>query len=148
MPFDCTPLLDLPLPQREDVVVKIDSTTTLRVRPIPPWHVSRRVDGNESALAVLVRARQLLADERCWCQGAFARTWLNLPVPSRFALARRYCALGAIMRAGRELGLPTIDAQKALEWQTVISVADWNDDRLRTHGDVLAAFDATIVALA
>jgi hypothetical protein len=72
---------------------------------------------------------------------------LDIPVPPRSGLARRYCALGAIIQAGRELNLPTKEAHNALEWQTVISVADWNDNRLRTHADVMAAFDAAIAEL-
>jgi hypothetical protein len=51
------------------------------------------------------------------------------------------------MRAGREVGLPTQDACIALEWQTACRVEDWNDDRSRTHADVIAAFDASIGAL-
>jgi hypothetical protein len=98
-------------------------------------------------MAVLARARTLLSDEWRWCQGSFARGWFDVPVPPRSALARRYCALGAIMRAGRELGAPTEQASKALEWQTVFSVADWNDHRLRTHAEVISAFDAAIAQL-
>jgi len=55
-------------------------------------------------------------------------------------LRPRFCAIGAIMRAGRELGLPTKDACIAL-------VEDWNDDPARTHAEVIATFDAAVVAL-
>jgi hypothetical protein len=55
--------------------------------------------------------------------------------------------MGAIRRAGRELGLPTRNAFHALEWQTVRPILDWNDDRHRTHAQVVTAFDAAIVAL-
>ena len=51
------------------------------------------------------------------------------------------------MRAGRKLGLLIKGARNALEWQTVRPIPDWNDDRWRTHGDVIAAFDAAIAAL-
>ena len=51
------------------------------------------------------------------------------------------------MRAGRELRLPADDASKALEWQTVRPVPDWNDDKVRTHAEVIAAFDAAIATL-
>ena len=51
------------------------------------------------------------------------------------------------MRAGRELGLPVKEASKALEWQTVRPVPDWNDDARRTHADVIATFDSAIAAL-
>jgi len=66
-------------------------------------------------------------------------------VGSRYA--RRFCALGAIKRAGRELGLPVNEASRALEWQTVRPVPDWNDDKVRTHAEVIAAFGAAIATL-
>ena len=43
--------------------------------------------------------------------------------------------------------MPINHAHRALEWQTVRPVQDWNDDPVRTHSDVLAAFDAAIVTL-
>jgi hypothetical protein len=89
----------------------------------------------------------LIADEQRWCKRAFARGWFDIPVPVHSSFARRYCAMGAIRRAGHELGLPTRNACHALEWQTIRPVPDWNDDPCRTHADVVAAFDATIVAL-
>jgi hypothetical protein len=95
----------------------------------------------------LAEARELLSDEQRWCKRSFARTWLGIPVPTRSGLARRYCALGAIMRVGRKLGLPVNDAHRALEWQTVRPIPDWNDEPRRTHGEVIAAFDAAIAAL-
>jgi hypothetical protein len=116
-------------------------------RPIPAWHASRRPECIGNTLAVLVRARALLADERRWCGGSFARGRLEIPVPVGSVFARRYCAWGAIMRAGREFGLPVEDARNALEWQTIRPVANWNDDPWRTHADVIAAFDGAIAAI-
>jgi len=69
------------------------------------------------------------------------------PGTAPIGIGPAYCALGAIMRAGRELEAPTEAACKALEWQTVISVADWNDHRLRIHAEVISAFDAAIAQL-
>lgn len=116
-------------------------------RPIPGWHRCRRPESLGDTLAVLARARLLLKDERRWCRGSFARGWRDIPVPAGSTLARRYCALGAIMRAGRELALPVEEACLALEWQTGRPVQDWNDDSCRNHADVIAAFDAAIAAL-
>jgi hypothetical protein len=93
------------------------------------------------------RARDLIVDERQWCKRAFARGWFDIPVPVHSSFARRYCAMGAIRRAGWELGLPTKEAGKALEWQMARPVMDWNDDPCRTQADVVAAFDAAITAL-
>jgi hypothetical protein len=70
-----------------------------------------------------------------------------VPVPIHSRFARRFCAIGAIYRAGRDLGLPVDGACSALEWQTVRTIPYWNDGRRRTHAEVIAAFDAAIVAL-
>jgi len=152
MPFDCAPSIDAPDPStvgKGDLrnLVGASPIGAVRTRPIPSWHISRHLECRAEAMAVLARARALLSDEQRWCQGSFARGWFDVPVPPRSALARRYCALGAIMRAGRELGAPTEAACKALERQTVISVADWNDHRLRIHAEVISAFDAAIAQL-
>jgi hypothetical protein len=154
MPFDCTPVLDLPKQspslagEAVEIAVEIRTSKPIPVRPVSPWYVSRRPEQVEATAAVLVRARGLITDERRWCKRAFARAWLDIPVPVQSVFARRFCATGAIKRASRELGLSAKDANNALEWQTVRPIPDWNDDPLRTHGEVVAAFDAAIVALA
>jgi hypothetical protein len=146
MPFDCTPIIDTPnrLPAARAIPWTAEP---ISARPIPNWHVSRQSERLDDAVAVLTKARELLAAEQRWCKRSFARTWLDIPVPAPSALARRYCALGAIMRAGRKLGLPVKEARRALEWQTVRPIPDWNDDPRRMHGEVIAAFDAAIAAL-
>jgi hypothetical protein len=124
MPFDCTPVIDSP-------------------KQVCP--AARR--GPNTAVAVLTRARDLISEEQRWCKRAFAVTWLDIPVTTGSRYARRFCALGAIKRAGHELGLPVNEASRALEWQTVRPVPDWNDDKVRTHAEVVAAFDAAIITL-
>jgi hypothetical protein len=152
MPFDCSPTIESPKQSHVDASnvpdLGIDRRSDpFNVRPIPAWHATRRPESIGTSLAVLGLARQLITDERRWCQGAFARTWLSAPVPTHWVLARRFCALGAIRRAGRELQLRTPEACMALEWQTVRPIHDWNDDPKRTHADVIAAFDRTITVL-
>jgi hypothetical protein len=154
MPFDCTPVIDPPkqIPNTAvdalGISVITRSTGPVRPRPIPPWYVNGQAESVDAAVAVLSRARELISDERRWCKRAFAFTWLDIPVPVGSRYARRFCALGAIIRAGRELGLPVDDASRALEWQTVRPVIGWNDDKVRTHAEVVAAFNAAIDALA
>jgi hypothetical protein len=154
MPFDCTPILDVPkqLAPLSSDAVEIGSITRtvkpIRVRPIPHWYVSRQPEAIGAAVAVLVRARDLIADNQHWCKRSSARGWLDIPVPVQSAFARRFCAIGAIQRAARELGLPFDEASAALEWQTVRPIPAWNDDPQRTHAEVVAAFDAAIIALA
>jgi hypothetical protein len=150
MPFDCTPASDMP--KRSLDVGPLNEFLTMpsvpaKTRAIQTWYVSREPECVDAAVAVLVRARELISDERRWFKRAFAVTWLGLPVHAGSRFARRFCALGAIKRAGRELRLPVDYASRVLEWQTVVPVADWNDDQRRTHAEVVAAFDAAVVAL-
>jgi len=154
MPFDCTPVLDdlsKPSPAIGDDAAETRTVARtagpIRVRPIPAWYVNGQAERVEAAIAVLARARDLIADEPGWCKRALARGWLDIPAPVQSAFARRFCAIGAIQRAAKELGLPFKDAGGALEWQTARPIPDWNDDPRRTHADVVAAFDAAIVAL-
>lgn len=153
MPFDCTPIIEPPKkssPAAEAFGISAHpaSISAIRSRPIPTWYVSSRQPGSiEAAVAVLARARELIADERDWCKRAFAVAWLDIPVSTGSRYARRFCALGAIKRAARELRLPADAAQAALERQTGDSAPDWNDDKTRTHSEVVAAFDSAIATL-
>ena len=150
MPFDCTPVITKPIPTAAVGAFGTDGllpSAGVKSRPIPPWYVDRQAESVDAAVAVLSRARDLISDERRWCKRAFAFTWLDIPVPVGSRYARRFCALGGIIRAGRELGLPVDAASKALEWQTERPIIDWNDDKVRTHAEVVAAFDASIDAL-
>jgi hypothetical protein len=149
MPFDCTPVIDS-LKQVSPAAIDtpgirgLSPSVPLRSRASPTWFVSRQQRGTNTAVAVLTRARDLISEERRWCQRAFAVTWLDIPVTAGSRYARRFCALGAIKRAARELRLPADGAQAALERQTRDAVPDWNDDKTRTHSEVVAAFDAAI----
>jgi hypothetical protein len=152
MPFDCTPITDAPkqVPPLEGHVITFGTrpdTELIIARPIPAWHSSRRPEYISDALAVLARARELIADEPRWCRRSFARSWFNIPVPVQSGAARRFCAIGAIMHAGRKLGLRVEEARNVLEWQIARPIEQWNDDPLRTHPEVIAAFDAAIAAL-
>ena len=119
MPFDGTPAIEKQVPSAADASfgIGINSGLPQRASPraIPPWYVSRRPECVGAAVAVLSRARELISDERRWCKRAFAVAWLDIPVHAGSRFARRYCALGAIKRAGRELGLPVDDANSALD---------------------------------
>src|SRR5437762_4871049 len=125
MPFDGNPVADAPkrlYAVGSDLLhfgtTPMPPAYTATSRPIPAWHSSRRPEHVGDAIAVLARARELIADERRWCRRSFARSWFNVPVPVQSAAARRYCARGALMHADRKLGLPVVQARNALEWQT------------------------------
>jgi len=150
MPFDCTPVIDPPKQLSviggngvERRILRFAPPT--RSGPIPDWYMRR--GAVETATAVLTRARETISNERRWCKGTLARGWLDVPVPVHSRFARRFCAIGAIERAGRVLGLPVEDACNALEWQTIRTIPYWNDARRRTHAEVVAAFDAAIARL-
>jgi hypothetical protein len=152
MPFDCTPIIEArQLPALDGPVItfgtSVPDTELIVARPIPAWHSSRRPEYISDALAVLARARELIADEDRWCRRSFARSWLNIPVPVQSVAARRFCAMGAIMHAGRKLGVRVEEARNVLEWQIARPIEQWNDDPVRTHAEVVAAFDGAIAAL-
>ena len=132
MPFDCMPAFD----NR-----KLD-----KVAPLPTWQPNRGPESVDRTMAVLIRARRLIMEERRWCQGAFAR-WGAIAVPMYSIFARRFCAIGAVMRAGRELMLGSESACMALQSRTGRPVEDRNDDPKRAHAEVVALFDAAIVSL-
>ena len=151
MPFDCTPVIDPPkqfsLIAGSGVEVRFVSITapTTTHNPTRYWYMGR--EAVATAAAVLTKARDLISDERRWCKGTLARGWFDVPVPVQSRFARRFCAMGAIERAGRELGFPTENACSALEWQTIRTIPYWNDARRRTHAEIVAALDAAIATL-
>ena len=151
MPFDCTPVIDPPkqfsaaVTSNDAEVPILRFTASTKSSSIPDWYMTRQ--SIDTSIAVLIRARALIGDERRWCKGTLARGWLDLPVAVQSRFARRFCAIGAIDRAGRELGFSTEGACRALECQTIRSIPSWNDARRRTHAEVVAAFDAAITTL-
>jgi hypothetical protein len=149
MPFDCTPIVDTigntDLLARRGAEEMDGVSTRLAV---PPRPVGRRSSFGWDIVAVLVRARQFIAQEQHWCKGAFSRGWFHVPVRAQSQAARRFCAHGAILRAARELRLPINGPLEALEARTGgPSLQDWNDNPRRTHAEVLGMFDAAIKAL-
>src|SRR5438105_3663453 len=84
MPFDCAPVVDEPKQGATTAVEALgtniiaSSAGAVTPRPILPWYMSRRAEGVDAAVAVLVRARKLISDERHWCKRAFAFTWLDI----------------------------------------------------------------------
>jgi hypothetical protein len=153
MPFDATPVSERPrrllaldpsllafgtMPQTPDAA---------GFRPLPAWHSARDPERVGETIGVLARARALIADERRWCRRSFARGWGGIPVSAKSTIAQRFCALGAIMRAAHELGLPAENARTALEWQTGRPIQDWNDDPARRHAEIVAKFDGATAAV-
>jgi len=117
MPFDSMPIIEAPKRPFTvdgatfDLGFSRPTTGGLKARPIPRWHSSLHAERIDSTLTVLTRARELIRDERRWCRRTYARGWRGLPVPVQSSAAHRFCAVGALLRAGRELGLPVEDAK-------------------------------------
>lgn len=150
MPFDCAPIIENKRATIGEAALvsgrAFGNTEPIKVRPMRSSPSKRGGNGVNSIVAVLVRARALIEDERRWCQGSFARCY-RFAVPFSSMFARRFCAIGAVMRASRQLMLRAEDACMALQSGIGRAVEDWNDDPKRTHAEVLALFDATILGL-
>lgn len=80
---------------------------------------------------------------RGWVQDYYARDRGGRAVPAFDEAACSWCLMGALMRAGMEVGdwkLETLDG-------TRLSTHFWNDDLARTQTEVLACIDNSIAAL-
>lgn len=97
-----------------------------------------------SVVAELRAARALIDSPEKWTQGAFARRADSEHACSiRDVGATRFCAAGAVVRAGGGG-----DATAALREATghFGGLYAWNDAPERTHAEVLAVFDRAIAA--
>src|SRR4051794_23847997 len=110
MPLDGTSTLDAPkrspLPSAGlGFGISNRAVEPVRPRPLPACFSSRCPENLSSLVAILSRARALLADEHHWCRGSLVEGRRNIRAQGSPVAVRRYCALGAIMQAGCELGL-------------------------------------------
>lgn len=86
----------------------------------------------------LTKARNLI--RKGWCQGAGARTKNNSNTDVLAKNAVKFCASGAMRRAGLH--------GRDYKWVgPTFNIEVWNDSFLRTHAQVLAMFDNSIKAL-
>lgn len=95
---------------------------------------------------ILADARKLIEVPDSWQQNAFFDGEYRQP-------GCRYCALGAIhaARGDRSIAEPSwntessvlADVIDATSWS---EISEWNDQKGRTHAEVLAAFDKAIEA--
>lgn len=109
---------------------------------------------------ILIRARDLIANEECWTQHEYALSAEGGPVKPNSPSAVKFCSLGALAHAGR---VPMEDfeeyisffgtnwgiARKALEDVAVAlgyqSIVDLNDQA--DHATVISAFNIAIARL-
>lgn len=101
-------------------------------------------------IEVLQKARELIANPSRWCKKSFARNHTGTSVGVNTNRACQWCASGAISRA---VGTPHtfVSAEPArhalilaIGGDDMFSIASWNDSSIRTHSEVLAAFDSAI----
>jgi hypothetical protein len=99
---------------------------------------------------VVQKARDLISDEKHWCQGAFARNKVGFSVSIHNRLASSYCAMGALMFAAAELCRSINDAADlAREVSNTVSPDRsliFINDHVG-HTAVLSLFDDAIAAL-
>ena len=102
---------------------------------------------------MLVEAHAFVLDG--WCRGASAVDEMGRPIEPSSAFARRWSALGALERAWRRAPEPPDEALEAFE-RARLALAfvvkeppeSWNDRAGRSAGDVLAALEAALEAMA
>ena len=102
---------------------------------------------NKKAQEVLLRATQLISDRTRWIKGAGFRSGME-------GLMHNYCALGALVRASRELSAEEYDRNQVesalrktlygLNYHRGISVDSYNDNEATTHADVKNLFCETV----
>jgi len=107
-----------------------------------------------SALDILTKARELIADPARWTQGALARTTNRETVSPYDNSAICWCLVGACSRASAtdEASDDFGPALAALEDACVAagggaSIPSFNDQPGRTHAQVLAVLDAATESL-
>lgn len=100
----------------------------------------------DKLLEILVNARKLIEKEENWTQATMARTADDKPVYTTHPEAMKFCALGAINKAGRLASYESVMSACALLRDTLgrKDVVDFNDSH--THREVIELFDKAIAA--
>jgi hypothetical protein len=99
--------------------------------------------------AIIERARDLIADRKHWCRFALAKDKYGQHVNATDPMARRFCAVGALIATANELTSDPLQANALgrLAANIVSSRGEWtllavND--FRGHAAVIAFFDKAI----
>lgn len=109
----------------------------------------------DGVVGVLLRARSIIAEEKNWTKGCYARTGSGDEISPHLASASSFCALGAIRRAaGENTQCHGAAAHRALHGAALqlyftrigTSVPEFNDHNSTRHADVLEVFDHAIAA--
>lgn len=106
-----------------------------------------------TALAILTKAREILAKPDSHTKGVFARDVSGRVVGSNSPIACQFCARGALNRADTIVGGTTaaygkaVDAlEKCIHIEAPYKTLEvFNDRESTTHADILALFDRAII---
>lgn len=100
-----------------------------------------------TTLEILRGMRELLADEKRWTKGVFARDADGMATCPVYGEASCFCIAGAARMITNDRAYGTgLNAWRArvLEAARARSLGEWNDAPERTHAEVLAALDKAI----
>jgi len=102
---------------------------------------------------ILIAARAKIERPECWTQKAFAKTAKKNKAAPSSPRAACWCILGAVSAVTHDN--PNLPATSPITLSLAAAVGVdayaecvimWNDERARTHAEVLAAFDRAIEA--
>jgi len=101
-----------------------------------------------NSVEVLLAAKELLNDPKCWTKGTVARNANGGAVAPNNTDAVCWCAVGALAKICKYPFNPTLYETVIYAFENVSSrqngIGYWNDDKDRTHEEVLNAFDRAI----
>lgn len=108
---------------------------------------------NRITHAILVRAREILADPARWTRGEAARTKTGIATASSSEHATCFCTIGAMERARHELGKRSGEVDRAMQafrdaippGRPRILISTFNDDPKTKHEDILTVLDTAIL---
>lgn len=112
------------------------------LKEFPPTNKEETMDKPQTAVEALKAARELISDPKRWTQHHFSATTDGTPCDSQDPDARRFCALGAILRVR---GVP-LHADRYLD-EAGKKLFGMNVDQVNDtlqHDDVLQMFDKAI----
>ena len=93
-----------------------------------------------------MKVKELLANERHWTQGTFARDAKGQEIGALFPEAACWCLRGALMRCYGEVGPAHWQAENRIkEVLGNNGIVRFNDDESTTHADVLRVLEAADV---
>lgn len=88
---------------------------------------------------LISRAREIIREPACWTQGTAARDHLEGAVSSKSDVARRFCILGALIRAAHEHGLTEPVVAELFSATKLSDLVRANDSQ--DHSSVLALLE-------